>query len=141
VYECEIIRSAEEFVALRSSEIKAEYDRAAMEEAPCSVWREVIKQYPDYLRWVVHNKSVPLEILEELCAVDSDSRPFVARKRKLSDALFESLSQDLNSSVRIGIASNKKTPDAILERLFQDDNEGVARLAKRNYAARKKLAG
>lgn len=132
-----MIKSAEEFVALRSSEVKAEYDRAAMEEAPSSVWREVIRNYPDYSRWVVHNKTVPLEILEELCASDALSRPFIARKRKLSMALFETLSQDLNSSVRIGIASNKKTPDAILERLFDDDNEGVARLAKRNYAARK----
>ena len=133
-----MIMSAEEFVALRSSEIKAEYDRTALEEAPISVWREVIQKYPDYSRWVVHNKTVPVEILEELCVVDTDSRPFIARKRKLSMALFESLSKDLNSSVRIGIASNKKTPDAILEQLFHDDNEGVARLAKRNYAARKK---
>jgi hypothetical protein len=138
VQEQKVITSAEEFVALRSSEIKAEYDRAAMEEAPISVWREVIRKYPEYSRWVVHNKTVPLEILEELCAVDTDSRPFIARKRKLSLTLFENLSQDLNSSVRTGIASNKKTPDAILERLFHDDNEGVARLAKRNYAARKK---
>ncbi len=133
-----MITSAEEFVALRSSEIKAEYDRAAMEEAPSSVWREVIKKYPDYLRWVVHNKTVPLEILEELCVVDAASRPFIARKRKLSTALFENLSQDINSSVRLGIASNKKTPDAILERLIHDDNEGVARLARKNYAARKR---
>lgn len=35
--------SAEEFVALRSSSIKSEYDRAATEEAPISVWRDVIK--------------------------------------------------------------------------------------------------
>lgn len=133
-----MITSAEEFVALRSSEIKVEYDRAALEEAPISVWREVIQKYPDYSRWVVHNKTVPLDVLEELCAVDADRRRFIARKRKLSIALFENLSKDLNSSVRIGIASNKKTPDAILERLFHDDNEGVARLARRNYAARKR---
>ncbi|MEN5028432.1 MULTISPECIES: hypothetical protein [Pseudomonas] len=133
-----MITSAEEFVVLRSSEIKAEYDRAAMEEAPSSVWREVIKKYPEYLRWVVHNKTVPLEILEELCVVDADSRPFIARKRKLSSALFESLSQDVNSSVRLGIASNKKTPGSILERLIHDDNEAVARLARRNYETRKR---
>lgn len=133
-----MITSAEEFVALRNSEIKAEYDRAAMEEAPCSVWREVIKKYPEYLRWVVHNKTVPLEILEELCVVDADSRPIIARKRKLSTALFENLSQDINSSVRLGIASNKKTPGSILERLIHDDNEAVARLARRNYETRKR---
>jgi hypothetical protein len=70
----QMIISAEEFVALRSSTIKAEYDRAAMEEAPISVWRAVIKGYPDYMRWVVHNKTVPLEILEELCSSDPESK-------------------------------------------------------------------
>ncbi len=79
-----------------------------MEEAPISVWRAVIKSYPDYMRWVVHNKTVPLEILEELCAADSESRRFVANKRKLSPALFESLSEDPNSVIRCKIASNKK---------------------------------
>lgn len=62
-----MITSAEEFVTLRASRLKSEYDRSAMEEAPLAVWREVIKRYPDYVQWVIHNKTIPLEILEELC--------------------------------------------------------------------------
>ena len=133
-----MVTSAEEFVALRSSTIKAEYDRAAMEEAPISVWRAVLKSYPDYMRWVVHNKTVPLEILEELCSTDFESKRFVASKRKLSQNLFESLSEDSDSVVRCGIACNRKTPLDILEKLFLDEDEDVADAARRNFASRKK---
>jgi hypothetical protein len=84
-----MISSAEEFVALRDSDIKTEYDRSAMEEAPIAVWREVIENFPDHRRWVAHNKTVPVEILEVLCEFDASTRWFVARKRKLSATLFE----------------------------------------------------
>lgn len=127
-----MITSAEEFFALRSSSIKSEYDRAATEEAPISVWREVIKNYPDYRRWVAQNKSVPLEILEELCQFGSTIRQFVAAKRKLSPAMFETLSQDESYVVRIAIAANKKAPVEILERLQGDKNKHVSRAAGYN---------
>jgi hypothetical protein len=61
-----MINSAEELVALRSSSLKDDYDRAAMEEAPIGVWRDVISQFPEYRPWVAHNKTILLEILEEL---------------------------------------------------------------------------
>lgn len=127
-----MITSAEEFIALRSSSIKSEYDRAATEEAPVSVWRDVIQKYPDYRRWVSHNKSVPLEILEELCQFDSTIRQFVAAKRKLSSAMFEVLSRDESHVVRIAVAANKKAPIAVLERLLNDQNKHVARAAVYN---------
>jgi hypothetical protein len=139
-----MITSAEGFIALRNSTIKAEYDRAAMEEAPLSVWRAVLKSYPDYMRWVVHNKTVPLEILEELCSAEPESKRFVASKRKLSQSLFESLSEDSDSVVRCGIACNRKTPLDILEKLSldedeaEDEDEDVADAARRNFASRKK---
>jgi hypothetical protein len=127
-----MITSAEEFIALRSSSIKSEYDRAATDEAPISVWREVIKKYPDYRRWVSHNKSVPLEILEELCQFDSTIRQFVAAKRKLSPAMFEVLSRDESYLVRIAVAANKKAPIAVLERLLNDESKHVSRAARYN---------
>lgn len=127
-----MITSAEEFIALRSSSIKSEYDRAATEEAPISVWRDVIKRYPNYRRWVSHNKNVPLEILEELCQFDSTVRQFVAAKRKLSPGLFEVLSRDESYVVRIAVAANKKAPITILERLLNDQNKHVARAAEYN---------
>jgi hypothetical protein len=61
-----MLTSAEEFMRLRSSRIKTEYDRSALEEAPIEVWYEVVNEYHDYREWVVHNKTVPLEILEYL---------------------------------------------------------------------------
>lgn len=127
-----MIKSAEEFVALRSSFIKSEYDRAAFEEAPISVWRDVIKNYQNYRRWVSHNKTVPLEILEELCQFDSPIRQFVAAKRKLSPTMFEALSRDESYVVRIAVAANKKAPTAIIERLLKDQNKHVARAAEYN---------
>ncbi|UZJ59568.1 hypothetical protein OKW98_23985 [Pseudomonas sp. KU26590] len=131
-----MIRSAEEFVVLRDSDIKAEYDRSAMEEAPIAVWRDVIERFPDHRRWVAHNKTVPVEILEVLCEFDASTRWFVAGKRKLSATLFERLSQDEDSDVRIAICANKKTPLEILERLLQDVNEDVARVAAKHYKRR-----
>ena len=131
-----MIKSAEEFVALRDSEIKAEYDRSAMEEAPVAVWHDVIERFPDHRRWIAHNKTVPVEILEVLCDFDASTRWFVARKRKLSATLFDRLSQDNDSDVRVAICTNKKTPLEILQRLVQDGNEDVARVAKINYKRR-----
>ncbi len=132
-----MIGSADEFVALRDSGIKAEYDRSALEEAPIAVWREVIERFPDHRRWVAHNKTVPVKILEELCEFDADVRFFVACKRKLSYTLFQNLSKDVDTDIRIAISVNKKTPMDILESLFQDANEEVARAARDNYNIRK----
>ncbi|PHX40754.1 hypothetical protein AO263_16260 [Pseudomonas sp. NZIPFR-PS5] len=115
-----MIRSAEEFVAL----------------SPIAVWRDVIERFPDHRRWVAHNKTVPVEILEVLCEFDASTRWFVARKRKLYAALFERLSQDKDPDVRVAICANKKTPLEILERLLQDVNENVARVAAKHYKRR-----
>jgi hypothetical protein len=49
---CQVIKSADEFIALRTSDSKDEYDRAAMDEAPVAVWLDVIRLYPDYRKWV-----------------------------------------------------------------------------------------
>jgi hypothetical protein len=131
-----MIETAEEFVALRSSQIKDEYDRAAMEEAPVSVWHEVISEYPDYRKWVAHNKTVPLEILEELCVFSSDVRRFIASKRKLTLKLFELLSNDLDANVRVEIAANNKAPRTVLESLLMDADEDVVSAAKNNLERR-----
>ena len=131
-----MINSAEEFVRLRSSEIMEEYLRAAKEEAPISVWKEVIQKYPDYARWVVHNKIVPLEILTELYQSRPDVRCFIAMKRKLSPELFELLSNDENYIIRKEIAINQKTPLSILKKLASDKDNGVANTAKERIKER-----
>ncbi|WP_412527337.1 hypothetical protein [Burkholderia lata] len=131
-----MIYSAEEFVALRDSSLKDEYDRAANDEAPISVWKDVIDRFPEYGKWVAYNKTVPLEILTLLCKFEPDVRRFIAVKRKLSDELFEVLSKDLDAIVRQGVASNKKTPISIIRRLAQDEDEDVSRVAKYNLENR-----
>ena len=57
-----MINSAEEFVRLRTSEQKEEYSKAVEDEAPISVWLDIVDRFPEMKEWVVHNRTVPLEI-------------------------------------------------------------------------------
>ena len=126
-----MINDAEEFVRLRTSHNMTDYRRAAQEEAPISVWVEIISRFPEMKVWVAHNKSIPLDILRVL-AIDPDAhvRAAVADKRKLDRALFESLAQDPDEGVRQRVACNKKTPRDLLETLARDESLLVARVAK-----------
>jgi hypothetical protein len=126
-----MIGSAAEFIRLRTSTVKAEYDRAADEPAPLDVWWELVRDHPEMKPWVAHNKTVPLEILVALAADESaDVRGAVARKRKLSPELFERLAKDSEPSVRHAIANNANTPREALELLVDDPWEEVATTAK-----------
>ncbi|HBS35639.1 MAG TPA: hypothetical protein DEA50_11285 [Parvularcula sp.] len=128
-----MILSADEFVELRRNNDP----RAAHEEANFEVWMDVISNYPDMKEWVVHNKTVPLEILLLLADdPDSDIRACVADKRKLSEQLFEKLSLDVDDLVRQRIASNKKTPFDILKRLSQDKSRLVREAAIKSLGER-----
>ena len=130
-----MIKSAEEFVRLRTSDKMDEYNIAGSEPAPISVWLDIIARYPEMKRWVVLNRSVPLGILEIL-ATDADSsvRATVANKRKLSLALFELLSRDVDEVVRQRIAYNKKVPPSILRRLSMDASSFVREAAIKHLA-------
>jgi hypothetical protein len=134
-----MIESAEEFIALRDSQDKEEYDRATYDEALLQVWMDIIINYPDYKKWVAHNKTTPLEILEELskCS-DVHVRYFVAMKRRLSSNIFERLSKDTESIVREQIAINRKTPLHILKCLCLDIDEDIAESASHNIKMRLK---
>jgi Leucine rich repeat variant len=61
-----VIESAEEFVRLSTSEVPAEYHRAAHDSASVGTWVDAIERYPEMRQSVAHNKTVPLEILERL---------------------------------------------------------------------------
>lgn len=126
-----MIETAEEFRKLRLSEDPSEYQRAAREEAPLEVWSEVIARFPELKIWVVHNKTVPLEILRVL-ANDQDVivRERVACRRKLTEELFVLLAKDPSSSVRGTVAGNAKVPKHVLEQLKNDVNEWVSSEAK-----------
>jgi antirestriction protein ArdC len=116
-----VIATAAEFVRLRTSEDPSEYGRAAQEEAPDSVWLELIHDYPEMRRWVAHNKTVPLSILEVLSRDESAAvRSAVADKRKLTTELRRLLSQDSDAGVRARVACNAKCEREILEVLARD---------------------
>lgn len=122
-----MIGSADEFVRLRTSDDPDEYGRAARDEAPESVWLEIVRAYPEMRRWVAHNKTVPMSVLDLLAAdQDEDVRIAVAQKRKLTADLFNQLSRDPSPNVRQCIAWNGKTPPTVLERLSTDVDESVA---------------
>jgi hypothetical protein len=132
-----VITSAEEFIRLRTSSITAEYNRAAWESAPVEVWWAVIRLDASMKKWVIHNKTVPIEVLR-LLATDADDRIRwnVATKRKLDADLFEQLSRDVDCSVRRQIALNRKVPFEILRQLASDSDALVRDAAQQRLSER-----
>jgi hypothetical protein len=129
-----MIRNAQEFVRLRISEDPSEYQRAANEEASDEVWLDVIRNHPQMRVWVIHNKTVPLAILELLSRdTDAEVRSAVAMKRKLTTSLRERLARDQDASVRVRVVYNAKCEPEILKLLAADPESFV------REAARKKL--
>jgi hypothetical protein len=116
-----LITSADEFVALRTSEDHRDSRRAAEEAASPEVWLDVIDAYPEMRLWVAHNKTVPMEILE-LLARDPDStvRWTVATKGKLTVELLELLARDPDETVRVRVARNRLVATGVLRLLAQD---------------------
>lgn len=117
-----MIDSADELVRLRTSDSIEEQTRATHEAAPIDVWWEVIRRFPDMKTWVIHNKTVPVEILETLSA-DSDEmvRWHVANKRRAPADVLERLARDPAASVRQRVAFNSKTPADVLRLLVDDE--------------------
>jgi hypothetical protein len=116
-----MITSVKEFIRLRESGDPHEYSRAASEEAPKSVWREIMDIRHDMRLWVAQNKTVPLDILEELAGdPDPKVRDMVARKRKISEAIALKLAKDSEASIRAALARNPKLPAPALAVLKLD---------------------
>lgn len=119
-----MITSAEEFIHLRKSQNPEEYNRSAYEPAELSVWHDVINKFPEYKKWIIHNKTVQIEILELLSEdEDPDVRCEVARKRKINDKIFHELSQDSNESVRYALMCNTKISVELKCKIKTDDSK------------------
>ncbi|MEL6987711.1 MAG: hypothetical protein AAGK97_07740, partial [Bacteroidota bacterium] len=69
----------------------------------------VMQRFPELKEWVVYNKTVPKEILYELC-IDSDPklRVAIAMKRKIDNYIFNLLRNDKDESVRVALLNNTK---------------------------------
>jgi hypothetical protein len=127
-----MITSADEFAELRLSADSKKYLRAANESAPDEVWFEVISRFPLLRKWVAHNKTISIRILDLLSRdPDPEVRLFVAMKNKLSADLFDRLSTDPDYSVRARVALNRKAPVEVLSRLQSDVDPLVAQYARR----------
>jgi len=125
-----MIKSAEEFKHLRESEVPEEYRRAAHEEAPIQVWKDIINRFPEMRVWVAQNKTVPIEILKHLASdKDSNVRCMVAGKRKLNREIKEILIGDSDSSVRVRLASNANLEIEYLQILSNDPETFVRETA------------
>jgi hypothetical protein len=119
-----MIITAEEFIRLRSSEEPEEYGRAAHDEASIQTWEEVIEKYPDYKKWVIHNKTVPIEILQRLAKdINPSIRAEVARKRKINEAIFQLLAADEDEGVRYALSCNTKLTIDKLPQIRKDGSE------------------
>ena len=119
-----MINTAEEFVNLRQSQGSREQEQASLDFADINVWLSVIEKYPDFKIWVVHNKTIQIEILEIL-ASDNDPkiRSEVARKRKINDIIYERLSIDLDEEVRYALMYNTKLTKLQIERIKVEDSQ------------------
>ncbi len=127
-----MIKTAEEFRSLRLSDSPEEYRRASTDYATEDVWTEVIERFPELRIWVVHNKTVPLSILQVLVNdQDPAVRAAVARKRKVPSDILGQLARDPEGQVRLAVARNRSTPKAVLESLGSDPWDAISSAARR----------
>jgi hypothetical protein len=126
-----MISSAEEFIKLRTSESKEEQDRATHDNAEVKTWNEIINKHPEYKEWVIHNKTIQIEILEQL-TLDSDPkvRGAVARKRRINNKIFELLSVDKDENVRCALISNTNLSIEKLKQIEVNDSPWLERKLK-----------
>jgi hypothetical protein len=123
-----MILTADEFITLRQSDNMDEQYRASHDTADISVWLDVIKKYPDFKAWVIHNKTIPIEILEILCSdKDPNVRSDVARKRKINDKIFNLLSVDLDENVRYALMCNTKLTLDKKQTIKKDDSSWLTK--------------
>lgn len=122
-----MISSAQEFIELR----ECNDPRAACDEAPETVWGDVLRLFPMFKEWVVRNKTVPVSILSHL-AEDPDPRirSEIATKRKCPTAVLERLARDPGESVRLRVAYNAKTPVSRLESLRRDASQQIVQVVE-----------
>lgn len=107
-----MINSAEEFIRLRTSDVGLEQEKATHDNADDTVWVDIIQRFPEFSVWVIHNKTIPIHILEMLAQNNDEAvREAVARKRKINDLIFSILSIDKSESVRHALICNRKLPN------------------------------
>lgn len=132
-----MISHINEYLYLADSDNKTDNNRIINEELSSELISEIIKNYPERKSWLIHNKFIPVKILEELATDDNDDVRFtIALKKKCNRVTFEKLLSDINYSVRLAVIRNKKLPIDLLENISNDMNDEIYEDAKKNLAMR-----
>lgn len=130
-----MINTAEEFNKLRSSKNLDEQHRAGVEEASIDTWKEVIIKYPELKQWVIYNKTIPIEILNQLSKdPNPEIRSEVARKRKIDSEIFNRLKVDEDENVKLALLNNTKLTN---EQKSQIDTSGSIWFQRQVFQERK----
>jgi hypothetical protein len=115
-----MIESAEAFAELVNS-TPPEPFRLAWDEAPVTVWWEVVERYPHLSAWVAANRSVPHAVLAHLATHgNTQVRTVVASKAQLPEQLFLILAHDKDEAVRLRVAFNAQATPEVLATLAGD---------------------
>jgi HEAT repeat protein len=132
-----MIETVAEFVRLVESGDSAERKRSAWEDAPTSVWLELVNDHSTMRFWVANNRTVPNEVLRIL-AHDTDwrVRNRVASKASCPEDILELLSSDDHDSVVSSVAGHPHTSSDALRRLATHEWEQVRAKAIRQLAER-----
>lgn len=132
-----MIRSADEFIKLCSSQDPEEINRTLSDDAAIETWVEVIKKYQERRIDVAQNRTIPYEVMRVLASCDDPTaRSLIAEKRRLAPDLFPLLARDRDETVRRTIAANQKTPLELVKILTTDSVESVASVAEYNLRER-----
>ena len=127
-----MISNINEYLYLADSDSKSDNDRIINEELSSDLISQIIKNYPERKSWIIHNKLIPVKILEELATDDNDDVRFIiAMKKKCNRVTFEKLLRDKNYSVRLAVIRNKKLPIDLLEKISNDINDEIHEDAKK----------
>jgi hypothetical protein len=126
----DLITSAEEFVACRKSADIRQQVRTRSEDAPETVWLEILARYPDMRVEVASNLTVSEAVVRRLANDPEPTvRAAIARRQSLPGDIFESLARDPHWEVREAIALNPTTPPMVRTRLSADREPRVSRSA------------
>lgn len=108
-------------------------DQSIARNLPLSVdeCHRIIESHPDLKQWVVLNKKVPVQILDELSRDgDENIRHWVACKNSITPEIAQRFLSDPSPMVRIRLLYNKKVPIPIKMLLLEDEDEWVVEQAR-----------
>lgn len=121
-----MISNINEYLYLAESDNKSDNKRIINEELSSELISEMIKNYPQRKSWLIHNKFIPVKILQERATDDNDDVRFtIAMKKKCNRVTDENLLKDKNYSVRLAVIRNKQLPIDLLEKISNDMNDKI----------------